>query len=461
MIDLLHLQEDKGGNPEIIRESQRKRGASVELVDEVIALFAEHKKLQYEQESIRRELNILQKEIGGIKKAKGDASAQLQKKADFDKQIQELAVKVAALLKKRDEKAKQIGNIVDKDCHVSQTEDDNPIVRVWHPEPNHKGNSPPGLQLEDKTEGIISHHEVLTRLEAFDTDRGVKIAGHRAFFLTNDGVDLNLALITYGLHFLRSKGFKKVQAPFMMNKDIMGKTAQLEDFDESLYKVMGGDADGSDDKYLIATSEQPISSMFMDENLEPKSVPMRLAGYSTCFRKEAGSHGKDTWGIFRVHQFEKIEQFVVCDPESSPKMLDEMLANSKEFYESLEIPYRVVGIVSGGLNNAAAIKYDLEAWFPYQGEYKELVSCSNCTDYQSRDLNVRLGYKTAEAKPAFVHMLNGTLCATERALCCLVENYQTPEGLRIPRVLQPYMQGREFLPYTAELPQHSTSVRKK
>ncbi|RSH90199.1 Cytosolic seryl-tRNA synthetase [Saitozyma podzolica] len=453
MIDLLYFQADKGGNPDVVRESQKKRGASVEVVDEVIALVNEHKQANFEQESARRELNILQKEIGTIKKAKGDASELLTKKAVIDKKIAELSAKAVDLAKQRDKKAGTIGNIVDKDSAISLTEDENPTLAVWHPEPNHKGNSPPGLQVEDKTTGIISHHEVLARLEAYDTDRGVKIAGHRGFFLTGDGVDLNQALINYGLDFLRKKGYKKVQAPFMMKREIMAQTAQLEEFDEALYKV-SGEADSGDDKYLIATSEQPISAMHADENIETKSLPIRYAGYSTCFRKEAGSHGKDTWGIFRVHQFEKVEQ-------SSPEMLDFMVENAREFYQTLEIPYRVVNIVSGALNNAAAIKYDLEAWFPYQGEYKELVSCSNCTDYQSRTLNVKLGYKKGGEKTGFVHMLNGTLCATERALCCIVENYQTPEGLRIPKVLQPYMQGRDFLPYTAELSKDSTSNKKK
>lgn len=249
---------------------------------------------------------------------------------------------------------------------------------MFHPEPNHKGNTSPGLELSDKTQGIISHHEVLARLEAYDTERGVKISGHRGFFLTGDGVDLNQALINYGLDFLRKKSFKKVMTPFMMRRDIMAQTAQLSDFDEELYKVTGD----TEDKYLIATSEQPISAFHSEESIEAKNLPIKYAGYSTCFRKEAGSHGRDTWGIFRVHQFEKVEQFCITDPESSAQMLNEMIQNSEEFYQSLEIPYRVVGIVSSALNNAAAIKYDLEAWFPYQGEYKELVSCSNCTDYR-------------------------------------------------------------------------------
>lgn len=459
MIDLIHFQPEKGGDINVVKESQKKRNASVELVDEVMALFNEHKEANYNSENLRREVNALIKEIGQIKKNKGNADELIAKKAEMDKEVAALTVKANELVKKRDAKAFLLGNIVDKNSAVSTTEDDNPILRVWHPEPNHKGNTEPGLQVEDKTEGIISHHEVLARLEAFDMERGVKVSGHRGYFLTNDGVDLNLALINYGLDFLRKKSYKKVQAPFMMNKDMMSQTAQLSEFDEALYKISGGDAE---DKYLIATSEQPISAMFADENIEPSKLPMKLAGYSTCFRKEAGSHGKDTWGIFRVHQFEKIEQFVVCEPENSPAMLDMMVENSKEFYESLGLPYRVVNIVSGALNNAAAIKYDLEAWFPYQGEYKELVSCSNCTDYQSRSLNVRCGFKKSEGgKVGFVHMLNGTLCATERALCCLVENYQTPEGLRIPEVLRPYMQGRDFIPYTAELPKSSTSNKKK
>lgn len=240
----------------------------------------------------------------------------------------------------------------------------------------------------------------------------------------------------------------------------MAKTAQLEQFDEELYKVTGDE----DDKYLIATSEQPISAFHSNEWFDrpAEQLPIKYAGYSTCFRKEAGSHGKDTWGIFRVHQFEKIEQFCITDPASSWEMLDHMLANSEEFYQSLQIPYRVVAIVSGALNNAAAMKYDLEAWFPFQGEHKELVSCSNCTDYQSRRLEVRCGMKKqGDTKKQYCHMLNGTLCATERALCCLVENWQTSEGLRIPPVLQPYMQGRDFLPFTKDLPKGSTSQKRK
>jgi seryl-tRNA synthetase len=221
----------------------------------------------------------------------------------------------------------------------------------------------------------------------------------------------------------------------------------LEVEDACMKQVIGSD----DEKYLIATSEQPISAFHSDEWFEdPKSqLPIQYAGYSTCFRKEAGSAGRDMWGIFRVHQFEKVEQFCITEPDKSWEMFDTMVANSEAFYQSLGLPYRVAAIVSGALNLAAAQKYDLEAWFPFQGAYKELVSCSNCTDYresfhnlsafgraanpfvgtpESRRLEVRCGLKSKDqTRKVYVHMLNGTLCATERALCCLVENYQTPD----------------------------------
>lgn len=213
-----------------------------------------------------------------------------------------------------------------------------------------------------------------------------------------------------------------------MRRDYMAKTAQLEQFDEELYKVTEDEKHRESDKYLIATSEQPLSALHDGEWLQSNDLPIRYAGYSTCYRKEAGAHGKDAWGIFRVHQFEKIEQFVLTKPESSWQAFDEMIGISEEFYQSLQIPYQVVAIVSGALNNAAAKKYDLEAWFPFQSEFKELVSCSNCTDYQSRALEIRYGAKQmTEVRKKYVHALNSTLCATERALCCILENYQTDE----------------------------------
>jgi len=231
----------------------------------------------------------------------------------------------------------------------------------------------------------------------------------------------------------------------------MAETAQLEDFDEQLYKVVGEAADK--DMYLIATSEQPISAYHRGEVLLPEQLPLRYAGVSTCFRKEAGSHGKDAWGIFRIHQFEKIEQFCITDHESSWAMHEEMIKIAQEFYQSLGFAYRVVSIVSGALNNAAAKKYDLEAWFPSLGVYRELVSASNCTDYQSRAMDTKLGHaKQGDKERKFVHMLNATLCATERTICCILENYQDDTGVVVPEVLRPFMGGLVHMPFKREKP---------
>ncbi|KAK9376632.1 uncharacterized protein V1513DRAFT_474351 [Lipomyces chichibuensis] len=450
MLDILQFLEDKGGNPEAIRKSQQARGASVEIVDEIINDYKEWTKIRFDLDEINKLQNKIQKEIGLKYKAKEDASELL-------KQKEELVAKKAELITKESEadsqlrfKVNQVGNIVHESVPVSLDETDNQLIRNWVPE---------GISVEKRD--CLSHHEVLTRLDGYDPERGAKMSGHRGFFLRNYGVFLNQALINYGLSFLSSKGYTPLQAPVMMNKDVMAKTAQLSQFDEELYKVM----DGSDEKYLIATSEQPISAYHSDEWFEQpaEQLPKRYAGYSSCFRREAGSHGKDAWGIFRVHAFEKIEQFVLTEPEKSWEEYDRMIGLSEDFYQSLKLPYRVVAIVSGELNNAAAKKYDLEAWFPFQGEYKELVSCSNCTDYQSRNLEIRCGIKKLnQREKKYVHCLNSTLTATERTLCCILENYQTEDGLKIPEVLRKWIPGEpEFVPFVKELPKNTTSQKKK
>jgi seryl-tRNA synthetase len=282
--------------------------------------------------------------------------------------------------------------------------------------------------------------------------------------LTNAGVLLNQALINYGIAFLTARGYNILQPPFMMNKEVMAGIAQLEDFDEQLYKVSGktDDPDGSSDKYLIATSEQPICAYHKGDWIDPKDLPLRYAGISTCFRKEAGSSGKDIRGIFRVHQFDKIEQFCLTadDFELSAAEQKRMLKAATDFHDSLGIGYRVVCIVSAELNDAAVKKYDLEGWFPGQKTYRELVSCSNCTDYQARGVGVRCGQKKADksdltARASYCHMLNSTLCATGRGICCILESYQTPDGVIVPEVLRPYMGGKEFLPFVRAAPEMS------
>ncbi|OJJ06895.1 hypothetical protein ASPVEDRAFT_46256 [Aspergillus versicolor CBS 583.65] len=451
MLDLADFITDRGGDPNKIKESQRRRSAPETAVDEVLSLYEEARRARYEVSQINSQLNALLKEIGKKKKNKEDASLLLEEKAKLEsrrKVAEEVALQKESL---RDRKIGTIGNYVHDSVPVSSNEDDNSIIRTWSPD-----------DLVTEKPNCLSHHEVLTRLDGYDPERGVKIVGHRGYCLTGYGLFLNLALVNYGLEFLWKRGYKPNQPPHFMLREMMAKTAQLEQFDEELYKVTESE-DKSTDKYLIATSEQPLSALHDSEWLQDKDLPIRYAGYSTCYRKEAGAHGKDAWGIFRVHQFEKIEQFILTKPEDSWKVFDEMIATSEEFYQSLGLPYQVVSIVSGALNNAAAKKFDLEAWFPFQQEYKELVSCSNCTDYQARALGIRYGpKKTTDAKKAYVHALNATLCATERTLCCILENYQTDDGFVVPEPLRKYIPGApEFLPYTKELPKDSTSTKSR
>jgi seryl-tRNA synthetase len=244
-----------------------------------------------------------------------------------------------------------------------------------------------------------------------------------------------------------SRGATPVQTPYFMTPDLMSKTAQLEDFDEQLYHVSGGG-----EKYLIATSEQPISCMHAGEWLQPAALPIKYVGISTCFRKESGSGGRDVRGIFRVHQFDKIEQFSITSPETSWAMHEEMTKNAEEFLKSLGLSYRVVVIASGALNNAASKKYDIEAWFPAYNDCRELVSSSNCTDYQSRSLEIRYGNKVkGETTKVYAHMLNATLCATTRAICCILETHQTDLGINVPIPLRKYM-GMDFIPFLKSVP---------
>lgn len=311
----------------------------------------------------------------------------------------------------------------------------------------------------EMTKEMYCHHELLWMIDGYEPERGTRVAGHRGYFLKGNAVLLNQAIIMYAMHWNNQRGFTTLQTPYFMNKDVMAGVAQLEDFDEELYHVTGEEGD---EKYLIATSEQPICGYHMGEWLDEKDLPLKYTGFSTNFRKEAGAHGKDTWGIFRVHQFDKVEQFVICKPEESWDMHEYMIKNSREFYESLGLPYRVVNIVSGALNNAAAKKYDLEGWFPGYGTYRELVSCSNCTDYQSRAMEIRCGAtKKNNEEKKYVHMLNSTLCALTRTLCCILENYQTPEGIKIPEKLLPYMDGITFLPFKRPIPQAMLKAREE
>jgi seryl-tRNA synthetase len=448
-MDIAKLRDPETAN--IVRESQRKRFKSVLLVDLVISMDEQWRKMRYGVDSKKKDIGVIQKQITEKKKIEKDLNDRLKKGADseLEAQLNEIKKANAELLAQKakleketekeereerelkarlDEKLNQIGNLVHASVPVSDNEDNNGIVVQWG-------------TLRAHDEKTRPHHELLYMIDGYEPEPGTKVAGHRGYFYKGVGLLLNQALINYSLALLAKKGFTLLQTPFFMRQSVMAKTAQLSDFDEQLYKVVGGSEDG-DNSYLIATSEQPISAFHMDEWIAGDQLPIRYAGYSTNFRKEAGGHGRDVWGIFRVHQFEKIEQFVLTDPEKSWDMHEEMLKNAEEFYQSLGIPYRVVNIVSGELNDAAAKKYDLEGWFPGLNCYRELVSCSNCTDYQARRLNITTG-----ADKKYVHMLNSTLCACTRAVCVILETYQTETGVTVPEVLRPYMAGLDFLPF--------------
>ncbi|KAH3766400.1 seryl-tRNA synthetase [Pelomyxa schiedti] len=457
-LDILLFRADNadGQGPESVRDSQRRRFAPVELVDEVIRLDQEWRTARFNLDQANKELGRLKKSIGEmqIAKKKGkavsaeDEQAALAKKVALEASLEGLEHKEEEAKNAVDAKLPHIGNIVHPSVPVSADEKDNLVYKTW-------GEPVP-------LEGGHYHSELLAMIDGYDQERGTKVGGHRAYFLKGWGVKLNLALINYGITFLESKGYTPMHTPFFMKKTVMALTAQLSEFDDQLYKVGEGtvkDPDDYDEKYLIATSEQPLSGFHLGEWMVPSSLPLKYCGYSTNFRKEAGAHGRDTWGIFRVHQFEKIEQFVLSKPSESWAVHEEMLATAEEFYQSLGFSYRVVSIVSGALNNAAAKKYDLEAWFPKFREFKELVSCSNCTDYQARSLEVRCGMKKEGVKKKeYVHMLNSTLCATERTLCCLLENCQTPQGIRVPAPLRPFLGGVEIIPYTKPCPKRPSTV---
>eukprot|EP00979_Chaetoceros_neogracilis_P003977 scaffold695_cov279-Chaetoceros_neogracile.AAC.3 len=467
-IDINELREYKGGDPVKWRQYQTARFKPPEWVDEVIAKDEEWRNKTKELDTMRKDVNKLQKDVIAPKKmAKEPCDEEVAEMKAMQKEIKSLQKLLPDIAAERDQLLNRIGNVVDAEVPIGHDEDQDNLVISIYPEPLEADNAgekpllpcPLGvLQYTLPETKPLTHDDLLWRIDGYEPVRGQNVAGHRAYFLKNAGVLLNQALINYSIAFLSKRGYDVLQPPYMMNKEVMATLAQLEDFDEQLYKVSGktDDPDGSSEKYLIATSEQPICAYHKGDWIKESSLPIRYAGVSTCFRKEAGSSGRDIRGIFRVHQFEKIEQFclTIDDFEESEREQKRMLAAAEDFYQSLGFPYRVVCLVSGELNDAAVKKYDLEAWFPGQQAYRELVSCSNCTDYQARGVGTRCGVKKGKSdvdamkdRASFVHMLNSTLCATGRGICCLLENYQTEDGVKVPEVLQPYMGGIEFMPF--------------
>eukprot|EP00939_MAST-03C_sp_MAST-3C-sp1_P005188 g5188.t1 len=455
-----------------IQDAQKKQQAEkVALVDFACEFHQKFVTKRFEYDQMKKKVNAVNKEVGQLMRAKkrDEAKGKMEEAKELKKGLPAIESEANRFKAQRDVFMNQIGNICPSDRGMvwTRNEDRSPTPKGYHWGVGLEATDDKRRNTEKAPETMLNHVDLFHRLSIRDTNpsisggpaEGAKVSGNRAYFLKGHGVSLNQALINYGLAFLEKRGYTQLHCPFFINKDMMALCAQLDDFDEQLYKV----SDGSEvEKYLIATSEQAICCYHEGSRIEKRALPLKFAGYSTCFRKEVGSHGRDTLGVFRVHQFEKVEQFCVTHPEKSWEMMEDMIKASRDFYESLELPYKVINIVSGELNNAAAQKYDLEAWFPASRKFRELVSCSNCTDYQSRRVQAKISGAKAGKEPEYVHMLNSTLTATERTLCCIVENHQTDKGVNVPKVLQPYMPGgRAFIPFVQELPKPKKSSGKK
>jgi seryl-tRNA synthetase len=415
MLDIRLLKE----NPQIIKDMLEKRKLNFPI-NELIAFDKRRRELIAKMQQIKHKKNTISECIAIKKKNNSDITAEYQEMKTIGKKILSLEEEQATVESRFKDLIMMLPNMVDESVPIGNNETDNLVIKQW--EINKKLNFKP----ED-------HVDILTRLGLIDLERAAKISGARFYFLKNQLVMMNQALIHFALKFLSEKGYTLAQPPYMIRRGAMEGAVILGDFEDVIYKIEG------DDLYLIGTSEHAIASMHMDEILDGKKLPIRYAGVSPCFRKEAGAHGKDMKGIFRVHQFEKVEQFVYSRPEHSSEEHDNMLTITEEFYEKLGIPYRVVLLCSAELGKVSQKTYDIETWMPGQNAYREIGSCSNCTDYQSRRLRIRFRDKTGE-QTRFVHTLNSTLVATERTMVTIVENYQTAKGtIEIPSILQKYM----------------------
>jgi len=414
MIDIKFLRV----NPDVVRLSQKGRGENVELVDQILAIDEIKRAAIAQFEALRQEQNVLSKSVGATK---GDEKTALLANA------KELADKVKAADSKRaevEEQAKelvmQLSNLLDTEAPIGGEEDFVTIEHVGTPRDFAKD----GFEPKD-------HVELGKLLGAIDTERGAKVAGSRSYYLTGAGAMLEFALVNYAISSALKNGFTPVIPPVLVNPSAMEGTGFLGQAAENVYRIE------KDDVYLVGTSEVPLAAMHMDEILPGDKLPMRYAGYSSCFRREAGTYGKDTRGIIRVHQFDKVEMFSFCKPEEAKEEHKRLLQWEKDFLGAMEIPYRVIDVASGDLGSSATRKFDIEAWIPTQGAYREVTSTSNCTEYQARRLNIR--YKDADGTQA-VATLNGTLVAIPRMIVAILENHQNVDGtVNVPSALQPFL----------------------
>jgi seryl-tRNA synthetase len=423
MLDIKLVRE----KPDIIRQDLEKRGASekMQLLEHVITWDEEWRAELKLVEDLRRKRNELTKEVANLKKAGQDVKAKVEEAARLPLEIEKAEKEVDALKEKITRGLMRLPNILHESVPIGASDADNVEVKRW--------GEPKVPPFE-----LMPHGEFMEHLGVADFERARKVAGAGFFYLKGPLALMDIAIVQFAFDYLVKKGYTPLLPPYMLRREPYEGVVDLGDFESMMYKIEG------EDMYLIATSEHPIGAMYQGEIIDEDLLPMKFAGYSTCFRKEIGAHGVDTKGLFRIHQFNKIEQFVFCRPEESWQMHEELLSNAEALFQQLNLPYRVVNVCTGDIGTIAAKKYDIEAWFPRTKSYGEVVSCSNCTDYQARRLNVRCGKVGGEKR--FLHTLNSTAIATSRALRAIFENYQRADGsLEVPPVLRPYMGDIEMI----------------
>jgi seryl-tRNA synthetase len=424
MLDIKFIAE----KPDLVKKDLRKRNDLEKLkwVDDVVKKYKRYGKLVYEVQQLRAKRNQVSQEIAKRKGTGKDTSQLLREMKTIPQTINKHDAEVAKIKEKIDWYLLRLPNIMHDSVPRGADESENVEIRKW--------GSKPVLKFKP-----LDHIDITKQLDLVDIDRAAKVAGARFYYLKNELVLLNQALIKFSLDFISGKGYMLFQPPYLLRREAIGGAVALSDFEDVIYKVEG------EDLYLIGTAEHPLLSYHMNEILDGSGLPLKYAAISPCYRKEAGAHGRDTKGIFRVHQFEKVEQFIFCRPEDSWKLHEELIKNAELLFKKLNIPYRVMNICTGDLGTVAAKKYDLDAWLPGQKQYREVVSCSNCTDYQARRSGIRFRDKTNEPTK-YPHTINSTLVATERALIAILENYQQSDGsVKIPKVLQPYMNGMKVI----------------
>ena len=405
--------------PQMIREMLKSRSVDFDL-DSLIESDQKRREFILKTDELRKKKNQVALQISQKKKAGEDASSILAEMKNISADLSKFELEQENIENKYSKLAMTIPNLVHESVPVGVDESANKEIRKWG-------------KIPDFDFKVNDHIEISENLDLVDLERAAKVAGARFYYLKNDLVRLNQSLIHFGLDFLAKKEYSLVQPPYMINRKSMEGAVIADDFEEVIYKV------AEEDLFMIGTSEHAMAAMHSKEIIEGKDLPLRYAGVSPCFRKEAGAHGRDQKGIFRVHQFDKIEQFVFSRPEDSWKEHEKMLGIVEEFYQELEIPHKVMLLSSGDMGKISAKTYDIEGWMAGQNAYREIVSCSNCLDYQARRLKIRFRDKTNE-DTQYLHTLNSTLIATTRVMVSIMENFQTKDGhIRIPTVLQSYM----------------------